>query len=77
MLMARLVPAHLTSCALLSRFTIVGKKPELSGGGLVDIGRTGMVRRVTEHTEFVLSLGGVHFEVIGGARARHPNSCVL
>ena len=37
---------------------------------MVDIGRTGMVRGVTEHTEFVLSLGGVHLEDLGGARAR-------
>ena len=54
----------------MSRFTIVGKKLELSGGGLVDIGRTGMVRGVTEQTEFVLSLGGVHLGVLGGERAR-------
>ena len=55
---------------LMSRFTIVGKKPELSGGGLVDIGRTGMVRGVTEQTEFVLSLSGVHLGDLGGIRAR-------
>ena len=55
---------------LMSRFTIVGKKPELSGGGLVDIGRTGMVGGVTEQTEFVLSLGFVHLGVLGGEYVR-------
>ena len=54
----------------MSHFTIVGKKPELSGGGLVDIGRTSMVRDVTEQTEFVLSLSGVHLGDLGGIRAR-------
>ena len=44
---------------LMSKYTIVGKRPELSGGGLIDIGRTGMVKGLTEQTEYILSLSGV------------------
>ena len=37
---------------------------------MVDIGRTGMVRGVTEQTEFVVSLSGVHLGDLGGIHAR-------
>ena len=60
---------------LLSDFAIVGKNIELSGGGLVDIGRTGIVKGLTEQTEYILSQSGtVDLGQLGGTQKAAPSS---
>lgn len=37
--------------SLLARFTVIGKKAELQGCGLVDVGRTGILTGLAEHMD--------------------------
>ena len=61
--------------SLMARFTVVGKRPALSGSGLVDVGRTVVVKGLTEQMEYITSLSGeADLGPLGGTPPPVPRS---